>query len=90
MIDAHNEALLQLREIGANLPRPASVPAPHRITVQRWISRGIRGVKLETVRIGGSVYTSREALARFIERTNSVAIAAEPGFDIRQQAGGAR
>lgn len=48
-------------------------------TVTRWILNGVKGgrvngqrprVKLEAVRIGGRVYTTRQALARFVARLN--------------------
>lgn len=42
-----------------------------RVTVWRWIRRGVRGVKLEATRVGGSVLISNTALNRFIERLNS-------------------
>jgi hypothetical protein len=71
MIRTDLELLVPLRTAGAIVPRPQGVRAPHRATLQRWALHGIRGVQLETIRIGGSVYTSREALARFIERTNA-------------------
>lgn len=37
-------------------------------TIFRWAQRGVRGVKLETVTIGGAKCTSREAVRRFIEQ----------------------
>ncbi len=46
---------------------PGSV---HKSTLFRWQSRGVRGVRLATVRIGGRRYVSRDALERFaIEST---------------------
>ena len=39
----------------------------------RWRLRGIRGVKLETIKIGGRRFTSAEALARFIEQSTAAA-----------------
>jgi hypothetical protein len=40
---------------------------PDKATLCRWIKRGVGGVKLEAVRLGGrSIYTSTEALHRFI------------------------
>ncbi len=36
-------------------------------TLWRWHARGVRGVKLETVLVGGMRMTSEEALARFCE-----------------------
>lgn len=40
----------------------------HRATFFRWARNGIRGVRLETIRVGGSLCTSAEALARFFAR----------------------
>ncbi len=37
-------------------------------TFYRWAANGSRGVRLETVRVGGSLYTSLEAIRRFSER----------------------
>jgi hypothetical protein len=40
---------------------------PDKATLCRWITRGVGGVKLEAVRLGGrNIYTSTEALNRFI------------------------
>ena len=38
----------------------------HVKTLLRWAIRGCRGVKLETVRLGSSVMTSRQAVSRFL------------------------
>jgi hypothetical protein len=37
----------------------------HVSTVWRWQLRGVRGVRLETILLGGTRYTSHEALERF-------------------------
>lgn len=50
---------------------------PHVSTIWRWINRGIRGVKLETVMVGGRRFTSREALERFHQRITATS-AGEP------------
>jgi hypothetical protein len=42
----------------------------HVATVFRW-KDGMRGVKLETIRIGGTLHTSAEALQRFFERLSA-------------------
>ena len=41
-----------------------------RATAMRWILNGVGGVRLESVRIGGSRYTSREAVERFVAALN--------------------
>lgn len=38
---------------------------PHVSTLHRWRGRGIRGVRLTTVRIGGRRYVSRTSLEQF-------------------------
>lgn len=38
--------------------------------VSRWTSHGVVGVKLETFRQGGLIYTSKEAIDRFMEAIN--------------------
>lgn len=39
---------------------------PGKQTIHNWINRGVGGVKLEAVRIGNSVFTSSQAINRFI------------------------
>jgi len=38
----------------------------NKATVWRWINRGVEGTKLDTVRIGRTVMTSKQAITRFI------------------------
>ena len=40
----------------------------HTSTLWRWCKRGLRGVRLEYLRIGDRICTSRPALGRFYER----------------------
>jgi hypothetical protein len=37
----------------------------------RWARTGVGGIKLETYREGGRIYTSIEAVKRFVDKTNS-------------------
>jgi hypothetical protein len=62
MIDIHTEDLVLLGKAATLLPGRT-----HRSTLERWRLVGRRGVKLETVLIGGQRYTSKQALARFAE-----------------------
>ena len=41
---------------------------PDKTTLYRWCLKGVRGVKLEHVRLGNLILTSRQAITRFIER----------------------
>lgn len=67
MIDVTTEALVPLNQVPKLLPPRPSGKRLHISAVYRWVQRGVRGVKLESVRIGGTTYTSREALQRFAE-----------------------
>jgi len=67
MIDL-SESLLTLTSAAQSLPGK-----PHSSTLHRWRLRGIRGVRLETILIGGVRYTSREALQRFFNATTAIA-----------------
>jgi len=40
-------------------------------TLHRWRLKGIRGVRLETILVGGRRCTSREAIGRFIAEQNA-------------------
>ena len=42
-----------------------------RTTLYRWALRGVQGKRLEYVKIGGRLVTSRQALTRFIEARSS-------------------
>jgi len=63
-IDAFGEQVMKLAEAGRQCPGGA-VSSP---TVYRWCKRGIAGVRLESIHVGGVMMTSRQALQRFFER----------------------
>ena len=60
------EKLLTLGEAAAALN-------VHKNTLARWHQRGVRGVKLDTLMVGGQRYTSGEAIQRFADRTTAAA-----------------
>lgn len=68
MIELESETVLSLTEAAAHLPRRRAGKRPHVATMYRWAQRGLRGVKLETIRVGGTLCTSLEALQRFCAR----------------------
>ena len=78
MIDLHTEHLLSLPAAVKALPRTRTGKATHIATVYRWISRGIRGVRLESIRVGGALYTSREAIQRFADRLTGSGAVRDP------------
>jgi len=57
----------------AQLAREQSVSLP---TAWRWTLRGVRGVVLESLSVGGRKYTTREAFARWVARTNGEPVVA--------------
>jgi len=65
MIDIHQEQIIPLSAAPRHLPKRPSGKKIHISAVYRWISRGVRGVVLESARIGGCTYTSLEALQRW-------------------------
>lgn len=69
MIDVENEHLLTMTEAARSISRGGV----HVSTLHRWHLRGCRGVRLETVLIGGRRYTSKEALQRFFARVTAAA-----------------
>lgn len=68
MIEIGHETLIPIREVPRRLPPRPNGKRVHVSACYRWIQRGVRGVRLEAVRIGGSTYTSIEALQRFADQ----------------------
>ncbi|MCH8146942.1 MAG: DUF1580 domain-containing protein [Planctomycetes bacterium] len=71
MINVASERTLSLTEAAKQLPRRRAGKPTHVATVYRWGSRGLRGVRLETIQIGGTRCTSVEALQRFFDRLST-------------------
>ena len=76
-----NESLISFAEAAKRLPG-----RPHVNSLHRWRLRGVRGVRLESVLIGGKRFTSVEALQRFAQGCTETSAsptlskaAAEPG-----------
>jgi Protein of unknown function (DUF1580) len=65
MINLLSEELLTLGQAARVRPPGRRGRPTHRSTVARWIARGLRGCRLEALRLGGTLYTTREALQRF-------------------------
>lgn len=72
MIEFTQETLVRFRDV----PKWCHARFGNRIhpsTVHRWRMRGIRGIRLESVLVGGSRFTSEEALVRFFDKTTKAA-----------------
>ena len=78
MIDIETEHVCPLRELRHHPALKRNGRKPHVATLWRWANRGRRGVRLETVMIGGQRCTSHEALQRFIEATTRASTSAAP------------
>ncbi len=68
MIELRTETLIALRDAPKHLPARPGGKRLHISAVYRWITKGVAGIVLEAVRVGGTTYTSLEALQRFADR----------------------
>lgn len=64
-IDLDSEALITMNAAATLLPT-IDGRQPHPASVWRWCKKGVNGVRLDYVRVGYRVLTSREAVARFL------------------------
>jgi hypothetical protein len=65
----HGERIIPLKNV-AGLSVIIGRPRPSYLRVWRWKKYGIDGIRLESFREGRQVFTSIEAVERFLERTN--------------------
>jgi hypothetical protein len=76
----HGGSMVEVEEQLIALSRAAAMlnPSrpPHVVTVRRWAELGVSGQKLDSVRIGGQIFTSRRAIRDFIARLNGQATTA--------------
>ena len=68
MIDTTTETVVTFPQAADELLRRRMGRKIHVSTFYRWGTAGCRGVRLETIQIGATRCTSREALQRFFER----------------------
>ena len=71
-IDIASEPPIPLTQATIYLPRRRRGRKAATSTLHRWATRGLRGVVLETIRIGGTRCTSLQALQRFFDRLSDV------------------
>lgn len=67
MINIENDKLMTLAEAARTLPRRRRGSRPHASTLYRWATRGLGGVRLEVIRVGGTLCTSQAALQSFFQ-----------------------
>jgi hypothetical protein len=70
MIDIMNEKLIRLEDLRDYLPSSRKGKKLGKAICFRWAGRGVRGVVLETIRVGGARLTSVEAIQRFVDAQN--------------------
>lgn len=75
------EDLVTLRQAAKLVPSNHG-KSIHISTIHRWISRGVGGVRLESVAIGGRRYTSINAVERFIKRLSTPSTGEPPAREI--------
>ena len=63
-IISSREQLLSLSQAAKSVPR-IDGRSPHASTVFRWAKKGLNGIKLEYLKVGGRIVTSVEAMDRF-------------------------
>ena len=80
MIDANTETLISLSQAAKLLPSRRAGKRPHVSCLYRWTTAGCKGVILESIQVGGTRCTSREALARFFD---ALTYADDPRHDRR-------
>jgi hypothetical protein len=63
-----DEAIVTLTGATQLLPARRRGKKVHVSCLYRWATTGIRGVRLETLQVGGTLCTSKQALERFFAR----------------------
>ena len=66
VIDPFDPDLKTLKEIGKDLPG-----RPGYMTLWRWMSKGVNGIRLPVIRIARKPYTTPEAVRVFLNETRA-------------------
>ena len=72
-IDPLTDELLTLPQAAKLFPRRRRGSKVSTTTLWRWYTTGSRGVRLEVVRVGGSIYTTADSIRQFIEARSGTA-----------------
>lgn len=87
MIDPLVETLITLNDAARLCPARRRGKRTHLSCLYRWSNAGCRGVVLETIQVGGTRCTSKEALVRFFEAlTRNAGRPATPSTASRRRA----
>ncbi len=63
VLDQSSESLIPVRQLKNHLPTPVTTK-----TIYSWISRGVAGVRLPFVKVGGRTFIRRSDFDAFAER----------------------
>jgi hypothetical protein len=80
MIDPLSEEIVSLTDAAKLLPARRGGKRAHVSCLYRWTQSGCKGVRLESIQVGGTRCTSREALGRFFERLSNSTGSGEPSI----------
>jgi hypothetical protein len=69
-----SESVFPLAESPRHVPARRGGKRLHQSTAFRWAKHGLRGVRLETIRVGGTLCTSAEALQRFFDALSAAPV----------------
>ena len=69
-LDSAADDLVAISELPRLLPRRHGKRL-NLATLYRWVSRGVGGSRLPTLRVGGRLYVHRQQLSEFLERLNA-------------------
>lgn len=69
MLDFARDQIVPIGEVRLFLPRAASGKLRSTRSIYRWANTGLRGIILETVKIGGSTFVTHTALNTFFQKT---------------------
>ena len=64
-IDTFREKVISIEDAAKHVSK-LTKKKRNRSLILRWANQGVAGVRLETIRIGSDIYTSREALNEFM------------------------
>lgn len=85
MIDIANEQLIPIRDVPRLLPPRSTGRRVHISAVYRWIARGVHSVRLASIKIGGTTYTSIEAIQAFAQHLSRADRSGSPSVIRKRQ-----
>lgn len=80
-IDLRRETAITLADVAQHVPKRRGRKI-HYSTVFRWVTKGVRGRVLQSIKIGGIRYTTVEALERFLNESTSAGPCVAPVDDL--------